>query len=762
MRPSHHAKRLNAESRHKFPHNFSTHPGFFLYHHSIKLLLFLVGATLLFFWPMWLLNYRFPIGGGDLWGQLHPVWSYISYWLRRGSLPLWHTGMMAGDPIFSEGQYGLFNPLNWWMFLFSPVPGWVVSLRVMFTLWLAGAGMVLYLHHSPVWKLPMSSALVGALAYMFADPFIAHLGHPQFNDAMAWLPWTLWGVDGAVRSKRVIPLGAMALALMLLSGHGQATLYGALTVGMYALWQAFEDGYKRAPHRLGRLILMALLAAGFAMPGVLPGLERYPYTERANVPPDPGEYEFHLQMWRDFITPLYHGRNVKTFWAPWERVESGYVGVIALCLAIVGLTAVWRRRTIFLWILSLLAVLFALGTQATLYPLLANLPFFNATWKTGRIIYLLSFVLAIAAAQGTAQLLWSRKNFLSGFIFGSVAVIIFLRASHWAGVAPNAEAINRALNGFYLAGGLLATAAGFSVLLGLSRLSSVSLVLILLAELVATGALADCEAMPHLVENPHSEAIAYLHADEGWFRVDVDGAARGLWSPASVMAAGFAVPQGTGNPMEIVAYNQFYWGIPHKGMPAYHLLGVKYIITPKGAQPGGDGVWPVFFQDPLIDMHLNTNALQRVWLVYNTIPVQNLEAAYSYVFSEDFNPIATATLEHGPSLSVKGEGRIEVLAYRPTLVKFYVETSEPALLILSDLRYPGWRAFLDGEGVPIYATDGLFRGVLVPEGSHHIVMRFVPQSLRLGLGLYLTALLVSSGTIVYISKVSRTRNGSKT
>ena len=265
-----------------------------------------------------------------MWGQIHPVWSYVAHWLRRGVIPLWHTGMMAGDPIVAEGQYGLFNPLNWPLFLLSPVPAWAVSLRGMATLWLAGLGMYGYLRHSPVWKLREMAALVGALAYMFADPFVAHLGHPQFNDAMAWLPWSLWALDNALRRKRAIPLAALALACLALSGHGQATLYSVLTIAAYALWQALAGGLNRAPRRIGRLALVGLLAVALTMPAMLPGFERLPYTERANIPPTPGEYEFHPGMWRDFITPLFHGRNRRTFWGPWQRVETGAVGVVAL------------------------------------------------------------------------------------------------------------------------------------------------------------------------------------------------------------------------------------------------------------------------------------------------------------------------------------------------------------------------------------------------------------------------------------------------
>jgi uncharacterized membrane protein YfhO len=704
-------------------------------------LIFLACATLLFFWPVWIGGYRFPIGGGDLWGQLYPVWSYIAQWLRRGSIPLWHTGMMAGDPIFSEGQYGLLNPLNWLMFLFSPISAWIISLRVTAVFWLAGAGMFLYLHRSPVWTLSRTAALIGALSYMFSDSFIAHLGHPQFNDAMAWLPWTLWGVDGAVRRKRGIPLGALALSLLMLSGHGQASLYGALTVGLYALWQAFDAGMQHFPYRLGRLLLVGILAAGIVMPAMLPALERLPYTDRANVPPKLGEYEFHLGMWRDYLTPLYHGRNLKTFWGPWDRVESGSIGVVALAFAVWGLTACHRKRTIFLWVMAVTVVLFALGTQAPLYPWLANLPFFDATWKTGRAIYVLSLILAMAAGQGVDKLFSSPRKVLWVIVLLGAASWIALHSDAWAAVAPDAVKAARAVAGLHLAILLLVITALLGTLVKVFRFGRASLVLLVVAELVATGALADVESNPSSQDDPHSLAIAYLRADEGWFRVDVDGAARGLWSPASVMAAGFDVPQGTGNPLEIVAYNQFYWGIPHKGMPVYSLLGAKYIIVPKDALPGGDGIWPVFTQDPLVDIHLNTNALPRVWLVYHTVPVDSLEMAYAYIFSPDFTPASVATVKGGPLLDSMGKGRIEVLAYAPNRASFIVETSERAVLVLSDLLYPGWRVTVDGKKTQLMETNGLFRGVAVPAGSHRIDMRFVPPSLLCGLGMLGMALM---------------------
>jgi len=713
--------------------------------HDLKVILLITAATALFFWPVWLAGYRFPRGGGDLWGQLYPVWAYVGEWVRRGSFPLWHTRLMAGDPIIAESQYGLLNPLNWSLFLVSPIPDWMVLARGMLSLWLAGVGLYLYLRHSPVWGLRTSSALVGAFAYMFANPFIAHLGHPQFNDTMAWLPWVLLGLEYAARVRRAIPLAGLALGLLLLAGHGQAALYALVLVAGYGVWLVGRGGSRHAFHRLGRLVLVALLAACIAAPGLLPSIERLPYTDRAAVPPASGEYEFQLGMWIDFITPWFHGRGVKRFWGPWDRVETGYVSVVALALAFLGMVRDGAHpRTWFLVSAGMIATLFALGYQGPLYPLVDHLPFFDATWKTGRAIYILSFVLAMGAAVG-AEALYRVRNigiYLWSAGVGLFAIFLWIVAPNWSAAAPTADHYTRALVGLrFAAVVLLATAVWGYVARQGRRRAATGLLMLLLVELTATSAFADVDP-PQNHADPHAAAIDYLRADPGWFRVDVDGKARGLWSPAAVVAAGFEVPQGMGNPMEIVAYTQFYWAIPYKGAPAYQVLGAKYIVTPKDALPGGEGIWPVFTQDPLIDIHLNTNALTRVWLVYQTHPVTTLEEAYGLIFSSDFDPVRVATVKGDLALEGTGRGTLEVLAYRPNRVTLIANTDQPALLVLSDLLYPGWQAYVDREPVKLYSTNGLFRGVFVPPGEHEITMRFFPTSFRLGLGLLGMALLM--------------------
>ena len=722
-------------------------------------LLFLSLALALVFWPVWLLGYSFPVGGGDLWGQLHPFWSYAARHIRKGIIPLWWTQIMGGDPAVGEPQYGLFNPLNWPFFALGTIPEPAVLLRGLLPLMIAGTGVYTYLRRSSVWQMPRSSALFGALAFMVSDPFLTHLGHPQINEAMAWLPWCLLAVDVVLQGRKGWPFAALLLAMLAAAGHYQTALFSSIVVIAYALWRALSTPPRTWMRRLSRLLLIGLIAAGLSMPVLLPSLERYPHTERAILQIEPWKgYNWPIAMIVDLLAPGFHGRGVNGFWAPWARVEGGYAGAVALFIA--GLAVVQglqkhRGRTLFFVGVGVFAMLFALGYDAPLYPWLSRFDLIARMNKSARAIYGLAFAISIVSAAGAEVIFGDQKlSRVWGAILIIGGLVVGLVAPQFLGTVPidRHAKVLQALR--FMA--LLAVASGGLIALSKPGRSQPwlksTLVLLLLAELVTTSAWVEIEPGSFHKPNP---AIEYLQQDPNWFRVDVDGSARGLLSPSVLLSAGFEVPQGTGNPMELYSYTQFYWAVPTKGDPVYHLFGAKYIVVPKGAQPGGEGIWPVFSGAPDVDIHLNTNALPRIWLVYRTLPVDSIEAANTVIFAEDFQPTQFATVENGPRIDSTGSGHLEVYAYRPNQVKIGVQTSAPALLIISDTLYPGWSATIDGDPTPIYKTDGIFRGVRVPAGQHTVEMSYFPQSLRLGIGFALQALLLMVLTAIKESMGTR-------
>jgi hypothetical protein len=715
--------------------------------------LVLTAILLLFFWPVFLKGYVFPKGGGDLWGQLYPVWSFVARQLRNGVFPLWDPLLMAGDPIVSEAQYGLLNPLNWFLFSQSPPAVDLVLWRGMVNLLLAGVGMVLFLVRSPVLQLRRPAALVGAIAYMLADPFVVHLGHPQINDAMAWLPWSLLAIDAAlsVRQKWRLPLAGLPVALMILAGHGQIALYGLITLLLYGLWRSLlpsdREPADRRPLRarldgLARLALVAAVGFALAAPMLFPAIERMPWTNRALVPQEQRHgYEFFPALMADSLAPHLHGRGADGWWPSRDRVETAYVGAITLFLAALGMLH-YRRRGLFWLGLGGLALLFALGYQTPLYPAVAGWPFFTDLWKTARAIFVTTFALAVLGALGMEALLSSehrggRAVWIGGLAAGGLGLIVV--APNLLETVPSGRAFRMALANLRLVAVLALVVAAIAWWAGRrrSRWMPGAIVLLLATELVTTGALAETDASVPLgaTNAEHGAALAFLRSDPGWFRVDAQDRARHLWSPESLHVQGFETLQGSGNPLSLWPFEQFYWTQPTKEAPGYRLLGAKYIVVTKGAPPPGQGMWPVFTEDPQIDLYLNTLALPRAWLVYHAEPVNSYEAAWRRVQEPSFDPERVAVVENGPPLSGAGSGRIEVVRYSPNKIHMIVHTDTAALLILSDVYYPGWEATVDGTPVPIYRTDVTFRGVPVPAGSHQVRLRFWPRSFRLGLAL---------------------------
>lgn len=64
---------------------------------------------------------------------------------------------------------------------------------------------------------------------------------------------------------------------------------------------------------------------------------------------------------------------------------------------------------------------------------------------------------------------------------------------------------------------------------------------------------------------------------------------------------------------------------------------------------------------------------------------------------------------------------------------FIVQASHPALLVMSQSFYPGWRAEINGVKVPILRANAAFQAVKVPAGESKVELRFDPDLLKIGM-----------------------------
>lgn len=65
-----------------------------------------------------------------------------------------------------------------------------------------------------------------------------------------------------------------------------------------------------------------------------------------------------------------------------------------------------------------------------------------------------------------------------------------------------------------------------------------------------------------------------------------------------------------------------------------------------------------------------------------------------------------------------------------------VDCRSESYCVVTDTFFPGWKATVNGQAVPIYRANYLFRAVRVPQGKSQVVFVYEPDSYKLGLMLF--------------------------
>ncbi len=748
-------------------------------------LLLLAGV---FFWPVTTGLGYIPRGGGDLASFLWPTYSYAAAAYTSGRVPLWNPTLYAGAPFAADPQTTTFYPPNLITYLLVPgFPYRALELLVVGHVWLAGAGLYALVR---LWLGPGSErwpALAGAVALMFCDVFVIHVGNYNIIAAAAWLPWAQVGLHqaGVHARARDRALAALALALSALAGHAQLTVMVWAAAGLYAVCGLVE-AWGRNP-RAGMAYALSTLAsfvgaALLAAVALLPAVELQTYTARAALRYDQAsEFSLPWAGLAGLFSPLLLGRGSGDFWAPWPRVEAGYVGVPTLLLAglavSMALASLGRGRTRspvadpspaggrdLRAVIGYLAVLAVFGLLLALGP---NTPFHGWVYDTvsvfrglrvpARFIFLTDFALAGLAAIGLHLLVGaSRRHW-----WGSVAVVGLVGG---AAMAYGFAAANAA------AGGARTPWLGLAVAGGLGAVTAVlgdaarhhlrgrwrgAIWLVLVADLVAQGAWVEVDVVDPTAGYQHPSALGFLTSRDPPTRVDVVAMAM---APDAGARFGFDDMEGIYNPLGLAAMQTYRDTLGPRGSARYDFLAVQWVVADKDQPPAADpDIVPVFNDDPKLDVYLNTAAQPRVTVRGTVVPAgagqaleRLLDPAFDITTAAVIEPLAALPNGEAGALplpamgSSAGDGHVLALErYDPEAIRVRVATPGPAWLLVADGWYPGWRATVNGAPTPIYRANLAFRAVpLTAAGEHVVEMAFLPASQVWGALLSLLGLVV--------------------
>lgn len=100
-----------------------------------------------------------------------------------------------------------------------------------------------------------------------------------------------------------------------------------------------------------------------------------------------------------------------------------------------------------------------------------------------------------------------------------------------------------------------------------------------------------------------------------------------------------------------------------------------------------------------------------------------------------------------------------MVSYHPDTLRYEYTAPNDVFAVFSEMYYDkGWKAYVDGEEVPILRADYALRALQVPGGNHQIEFVFAPQSMKISniisliASIVLVGLLIATVTVCFVRK----------
>ena len=135
--------------------------------------------------------------------------------------------------------------------------------------------------------------------------------------------------------------------------------------------------------------------------------------------------------------------------------------------------------------------------------------------------------------------------------------------------------------------------------------------------------------------------------------------------------------------------------------------------------------------------------MPRAWLATAPRNSPDADHAISHLL-QDSDPTARPTVvqlpgtwpEHGETLP------IENIEREYNQISFSTQSETASVAVLTDAWHPGWTVTVDGAPATALQVAGVFRGVVLPAGKHHVLWNFEPWGWRWGQILWCIGILM--------------------
>lgn len=705
-------------------------------------------TTMIFFWEQ-------LAGDAFFWDdfieQVYPTQTFASKAASEGEIPFWNPYAFTGMPFYADLQVGFFYPLNRCLAFFVDENGnlspWGLQFIIILHFWIAQFCMYLFMR-----KLNISSygAMIGAVSYAFSFSLVLHVFHPMIIYHLAWFPLVLRFFYEAVKEGKLKSaiMAGLVFGISMLAGHPQTLLYEALFMFFFMIFMIIpdknEESKSKIPIKIIGGALAIIIAVGIFAIQYLPSSELAEHSARQEMTLEEaaeGSLQFQ-QIWTAFVPKLYGSveptRDNPTpfhlesapYYFYWDT--SFYFGLAALILGLFAIIVGFNRRIIgFFLFIAGFGFLFSLGDNFIIFPFYYELPFFGLLRIPARMMFVASLAFSALAGFGFDYLYKNESiQKLNIKIYIAIAIPILITFMSAFGIMQGMiDTPEQLLDGIKSYG---MTALIFTLIISIAiillskqkiraEIIGFALVAIVFIDLFTAGASFNRgEQNP---EDAYKLSPDMVQAFQPKLPEDIFRVSMRMYNP-SYMA--MKRNQGVMDDIMLVeGYNQLQLArfVPATGerQSIHDLMNVRYEIAIDSMARQFR-----FVQRPTM--------LPRAWVVadYQVIPDENIA---NYMKSNKVDYSQKVLLEEKPgfeSSSNPAVSNVKFTSYSSNEMELEVETNVDAMLVFSEVYYPEWKCFIDGEETKIFRANYSLRAIELPNGKHTIVMAYESESFAAG------------------------------
>lgn len=714
-------------------------------------ILFMLVLNIFFFLPLFLpqnnalINPEFR--GGDIVNMHYPYKYFMKQKLDQGLVPFWSRVTSAGFPIYAQSEIGFFNPINFLTLKFFPLFTAINLQFILVFFWM----MISTFSMGVMLNLSRRLSLLFAIIFSYSSFNIFNFIHFPHLQTIAYMPVLFGLAYSYLHDKKLKRLLIMIplFALQLVSGHLQYVYITLMMIYVYVFVYYFL--YRKQIVKKEFAFFLITVTLSFLFACIIAAIQLIPTIEFARLSPRLNvnqigsgmvNYLFSPKIILTLISPYIFGNPkyatypLRDLIAPWDSsFFLGWIPLLGLIMFLVSLKKTINTNIRIFGLLFIIFLLLAWEGGSPLY-LLFYIPPFSLFRFNSRFVIINILILSLFVVIGLNQIetLLKKKKKVYTILFLTLVISLcierFLFTYSYNNLIPASQYIKKP------------EIAEKHIINSNDRIYSFGSYGYISDILVAQGFNKDKTIFLNILKNTLSPDINIIY-DTQSFNNSISG--YNVFR-LQLMLSDIEEHNNKGTieksaSISAVAKNIFTVSGVNKIVSLLNISYLPYARKTYTFTRQSKNIPPVSVYD-IVPPNSRVRFYQQL-LTITTLKefknaLQTVDLKKYALVEKDLS----AMLEPDISSTDEFHSAYTFVTDSDEYVKLKTTTNKSSFMTLADTNYPGWEAYIDGNKTSIYTANLLFRGLIVPKGSHIIEFKYIPRSFYLGRTVTFVALII--------------------